>query len=139
MARCWEESATSAMPGHLPMSRVSRSTRRRWRLGSGCCSLRVCGDAWQGLGAGPVRPCGLRLIEPAKPVDRLRDARLSVVSAESGTDLWRNRAAVRAIVRFLKTAPDQTLLKVAPPGDRDAKPIPRVSPIERPKCSASLR
>ena len=38
-------------------------------------------------------------------VDRLRDATLSVVSAKSGMDVWRNRAAVREIVRFLKPAP----------------------------------
>lgn len=38
-------------------------------------------------------------------VDRLRDATLRVVSAKSGMDVWRNRAAVREIVRFLHVAP----------------------------------
>jgi DNA-binding CsgD family transcriptional regulator/pimeloyl-ACP methyl ester carboxylesterase len=38
-------------------------------------------------------------------VDRLRDATLRVVSATSGMDVWRNRAAVREIARFLLAAP----------------------------------
>ena len=38
-------------------------------------------------------------------VDRFPDATLTEVSAASGMDVWRNRNAVREIVRFLTTAP----------------------------------
>ena len=57
-------------------------------------------------------------------VERLPDARLIVVSATSGMDVWRNRAAVRDIVRFLHTEGDRDAAKPSPAGRSRRPPNP---------------
>ena len=58
---------------------------------------------------------------------------LRVVPAKSGMDGWRNRAAVREIVQFLKTGPGPKPTPARSRPGQTAPPIPPVSPIERSK------
>lgn len=57
-------------------------------------------------------------------VSRLANATLRIVPAKSGMDVWRNRAAVREIVHFLKTgsAPTPTLTRSRTPSHRGSHP-----------------
>ena len=57
-------------------------------------------------------------------VSRLTNATLRVVPANSGMDVWRNRAAVREIVQFLKTGPGPkpTPARSRPRSNRAAHP-----------------